>query len=250
MSEAARLQRAFLRSMAFVLPAIEGSTWAQRDGYAIAICPRIPIQLFNGVYVEEDGIDLEAAVAEVEPAMPCWIVDRPSVTPGIGPAAERLGFTRVEPLPAMAVTASELRIDDVVGLEIEAVADPAGLAEAEELGSRGFGAPPGMLHAMYDGAVAAVPGLTVYVARSGGEPVATAMRWQDGAEVGIFSVATPEEHRRRGYGAAVSAHAVREGFAAGAEFAWLHASAMGEPVYRRMGFRDVEAYVLRGRASR
>jgi GNAT superfamily N-acetyltransferase len=239
-----------LGSVAAVVPAIGGSTWARRDGYAVAICPRLRIQLFNCVYVERDGADLEAAVAEVEAEMPCWIVDRQAVTPTVAAAAERLGFTRAEPLPALAVTAAELRVDDVPGLEIAPVADAAGLAAAEELGRRAFGVPAGMLHALYDGAVAGVPGLTTYVARAGGEPVATAMSWHDGAEVGIFSVGTPEEHRGRGYGAAVSGHAVRAGLAAGADLAWLHASPLGEPVYRRMGFREVEPYVLRGRPAR
>ena len=54
---------------------------------------------------------------------------------------------------------------------------------------------------------------------------------------------TPE-YRGRGYGAAVTARAVIDGFANGAELALLAASPMGEPVYRRLGFREVLRYVL------
>jgi len=62
--------------------------------------------------------------------------------------------------------------------------------------------------------------------------------------VGIFNVATPPEHRGHGYGAAITAQAIHDGFAAGAELSWLQSSAMGESVYRRLGFRAVESYVL------
>ena len=55
---------------------------------------------------------------------------------------------------------------------------------------------------------------------------------------------TPPQHRGRGYGAAITAQVVRDGFRAGARFAWLQSSALGRPVYRRLGFRDVESYVL------
>jgi predicted GNAT family acetyltransferase len=56
--------------------------------------------------------------------------------------------------------------------------------------------------------------------------------------------ATPGEHRGRGYGAALTAAAAQGGFASGADLAWLQSSAMGLSVYRRLGFREVERYVL------
>jgi GNAT superfamily N-acetyltransferase len=58
-----------------------------------------------------------------------------------------------------------------------------------------------------------------------------------GREVAVFSVATPPEHRRRGYGGAISAHAARMGFEQGSDLAWLQTSDLGEPVYRRLGFQ-------------
>jgi predicted GNAT family acetyltransferase len=60
-------------------------------------------------------------------------------------------------------------------------------------------------------------------------------------------VATPPEHRGKGYGAAVTARAVLEGFGQGADLAGLQASALGEPVYRRMGFREVLRYLVLSR---
>jgi hypothetical protein len=37
---------------------------------------------------------------------------------------------------------------------------------------------------------------------------------------------------------------VRDGFEAGSELAFLQSSEIGHGVYRRLGFRDVEEYVL------
>jgi GNAT superfamily N-acetyltransferase len=59
---------------------------------------------------------------------------------------------------------------------------------------------------------------------------------------GIFNVATPEEHRGRGFGSAMTAHAVEAARAAGARGAYLQSSPMGMPVYQRLGFVTVELW--------
>lgn len=92
-----------------------------------------------------------------------------------------------------------------------------------------------------------MPGLTVYVAYEQGQPVSTATSWLGEGGIGVFTVAPPPEFRRRGYGRAVTTRAVLDGFALGADLAWLQASPVGESVYRAMGFRAVDRYLLLGR---
>jgi predicted GNAT family acetyltransferase len=77
--------------------------------------------------------------------------------------------------------------------------------------------------------------------------VSTAVGYSIDGTVGIFNVATPPEFRRRGYGAAITAHAARDGLNHGADLAWLQSSSMGESVYLRLGFREVETYLLHTR---
>ncbi len=98
--------------------------------------------------------------------------------------------------------------------------------------------------ALYTESLAAAPGFSVYVGRADGTAVATSVGALIGETVGVFAVATHPDFRRRGYGAAVTSHAVRNGFAQGAQLAWLQSSELGKAVYGRMGFRSVETYNL------
>jgi GNAT superfamily N-acetyltransferase len=77
------------------------------------------------------------------------------------------------------------------------------------------------------------------VGRADGAPVACAMAFSGGGAVGLYGVMTVPSHRRRGYGSAMTAAGVAWGASRGHRFAILHATEMGEPVYRRMGFEAV-----------
>jgi predicted GNAT family acetyltransferase len=75
------------------------------------------------------------------------------------------------------------------------------------------------------------------------------MGYRTGREGAIFSVATPAEHRRHGYGAAITAFATRSLFESGADLAWLQTTPIGERVYYRLGFRQVANHILLSRPS-
>lgn len=81
-----------------------------------------------------------------------------------------------------------------------------------------------------------------YVGEVDGRAVSTGFGLTIGDFVGVFNVATPPTERRRGYGAAITAHTVREGLAGGARWAWLQSSQSGLSVYERLGFRTIEAW--------
>jgi ribosomal protein S18 acetylase RimI-like enzyme len=252
--EADRLHQGLIRSFAALFGRIEDARLEDREGYRLVVCPRVPVPGFNGIWA--DGADepavheLERAIAEVEGlGGPCWIEVRAGRTPAVEQAARRLGFTHEDSIPGMVVRPAEIAVVPGPELEVTRVRDAAGLAVAGTVAAAGFEVPPDLFAAFFTSHVAAMPGLSIYVAHAQGRPVSTATAWVGDGGIGIFSVATPPEHRGRGYGSAITARAVEAGFASGADLAWLQASPLGEPVYRAMGFRQVETYLILGRPS-
>jgi predicted acetyltransferase len=77
------------------------------------------------------------------------------------------------------------------------------------------------------------------VARVDGRAVATSLGFVGGGAVGIYGVGTVPDARGRGYGSAVTLAAMDWGAEKGADLAILHATELGEPVYRRLGFEAV-----------
>jgi GNAT superfamily N-acetyltransferase len=77
------------------------------------------------------------------------------------------------------------------------------------------------------------------VGRFDGEPVATSLAFVGGGAVGLYGVGTAPDYRGRGFGGAISAAAVEWGRGRGERIAILHATTMGAPVYRRLGFQPV-----------
>jgi ribosomal protein S18 acetylase RimI-like enzyme len=73
--------------------------------------------------------------------------------------------------------------------------------------------------------------ITRFAGYHGGRIVATASLFDEQAVAGIFTVATAEGHRRRGFGAAMTAAALHAGRERGLGIATLQSSPQGEPLY-------------------
>jgi predicted GNAT family acetyltransferase len=59
---------------------------------------------------------------------------------------------------------------------------------------------------------------------------------------GVFNVATPGEHRGRGFGSVVTVQTVEAARTEGARGAYLQSSPMGLRVYEKLGFVTVEQW--------
>jgi len=91
-------------------------------------------------------------------------------------------------------------------------------------------------------AAALDPAVALFVGYNGGEPVATSRLTCCGTVGDINGVVTLPTHRRRGFGAAMTWAAITEGARRGCVAMTLTATAMGYPVYLRMGFVPVCTY--------
>lgn len=82
-----------------------------------------------------------------------------------------------------------------------------------------------------------------------GRVVCVSCVYLDAGIAGVYCVATLAEARRRGYGAEVTMAALRYAAQCGYHVGALQASALGEPVYARMGFRPVGTWEYWSRAA-
>ena len=190
------------------------------------------------------------SIGEVEErGFRCGLQVRAGRHPDLEQKAAELGLTARFPLPGMAVSPEELTDERAPELEIVRVDDEEGLADAARVAAAGNGVPLELIRALYAPGLLQLAGFAVYLGRADSVTVTTAMRYLTNNDVGIFNVATPPAHRRRGYGSAITAHAARAGFENGADLAWLQTSEIGESVYRGLGFRHVAMHFLLARPA-
>src|SRR6266545_338478 len=204
MEEAQRLHQVLELAVERLAGVLDDARFERRDGYTFMALPTFPVRDLNGVWAETDAAaaELEDALAEAEElGTPFTVMVRAGRTPAVEEAARTLGFTSTTRIPGMVVRPDELQLPSAADAQIIRV-------ETAEL-----------------------EGLSYYLARVGNADVSTAAGFTIGDAVALFSVATPAEHRGRGYGAAITAHAAQEGFAAGADLAALQSSEIGESVY-------------------
>ncbi|MGB8005391.1 MAG: GNAT family N-acetyltransferase [Gaiellaceae bacterium] len=246
MTAADRLQQMLLAAIERLATVLDGAEFERGDGYCFMSFPTFPIRDLNGIWADSDaaaGQLEDGRLRAAELGTPFIVMTRAGKTPGVEAAARELGLTNEIEFPGMTVTPEQFKTP---AMEPELVrADSAELlAQALAVGASGFGAPPTLIASVYSLEVAQLEGLEMYLAQADGADVSTAVGFTVDKATAIFSVATPEEHRGRGYGAAVTAAAVRGGFTRGADLAGLQSSPLGESVYRRLGFQEVETYRL------
>ena len=253
-TRAVRLTSAISASFELFCSVADGASFERRAGHSRMTFPAVPLPLFNSVIVRSfPCAGLADSIRETEAAgLSCGVQLQPGADPAVDKEVAELGFTTQEPMPGMTVTPAELqedRQDRQDSLEIVRAVTAADLDDAVLTCERGFGAPPGSMRPLYPERVLEGDDVLVYLGRVDGVTVTTAISCRTDREVAVFSVATPSEHRRRGYGGAVTGHAMREGFRRGANLGWLQTSELGEPVYRRLGFRHTTSHVLLSRTD-
>ena len=162
----------------------------------------------------------------------------------LGLDEETLPGMALEPIPADLATTAD-------GLDIRVVDDAATLRDHAITAGRGFGIPESVTLAFIGEELWLRPDATPYVGYAGGAPVVTGFSVRTGPTLGVFTIATVPEARGRGFGKAMTSRLIADGAAAGCTVATLQASAMGRPIYERIGFRLVQAYdVYVGRPAR
>ncbi|WP_250007507.1 GNAT family N-acetyltransferase [Actinoplanes sp. M2I2] len=203
----------------------------------------------NGILRVTAGRFPEAlAPSESFGALPwIWWVG-PDSYPGLAGDLLGAGAVEVGRLPVMAAPIDEVTDVDVPpGLTIEQVPASGSLEAWVDAYATPLGVEPDQRSAavlMEAGHREAPQHLIRFAGRVDGRVVATSALLDNDGVAGIYVVATQESYRRRGIGAALTAAAVAEGRRRGLPLASLQATAMGRPVYERLGLRPVAEYRL------
>jgi GNAT superfamily N-acetyltransferase len=223
-----------------------------RAGGVVSILTGLPFDWFNQVLVEHDGATPDAVLAGVARAreqggpfvfrLRQGVDDRfiPTLAhAGLAPEAEE---TSTPGMVAFPIDRDATASHAAPGLEIRRVAGITGIDDHRDVVTAGFGSDPAVALGTACPDLLDRPGCVAYVGYANGVPVASGLGWRSGRTIGVYSIATIQSARRRGYGATMTARVVADGVDAGCDVAALQASEMGRPIYERLGFRMVVRY--------
>jgi GNAT superfamily N-acetyltransferase len=210
---------------------------------------RFPTPYLN-VLLPVGAVDVEALVTEASAFFPdrrCMAWTR---GPADAPLAERLaieGWLALGDMPIMAIERDIAPLRSSLELrEVRSAADLSHFIEVLQDAYHELHLPPPVTAKLFcnlaDGREAAEDGADLVVAYDGTAPVAAAMALTRDEVGGLYWVGTRPEARGRGGATAVTVWATRRAFARGARCVTLQASQAGEPVYLRLGYREVARY--------
>jgi hypothetical protein len=237
------IAEAFLECLRLLAGAAELG-WVRQAGAVTSVLTTVPVATLNGVWATGAGAqpeDIDAGLDEIPVhGLPYCIQARPPCRAAAAEVAERRGMVAAPEIRLMtavgAVSVTEPRELAIRGLEVGESRLHAELAGAA------FEAPPELFATIVTESTLALPAVRGYVGEVGGTPVATAITVTIGDAIGVFNVATAAQHRRRGYGAAVTARAISDGRAAGGTWSWLQSAEPAARVYQRLGFATLEQW--------
>ncbi len=222
----------------------ERASLFERDGVRAAIVPACPQRSLPNSIAYQSPAALAAALDDLAAAydaagvaartvwVPEFDAEAIAVLEGAGyafdgqPTAMSLELKSFEPL-------------DVGDLEWGAESTPAELGRLNDL-AYGFEDGDGMAAAM----TAESPGTTLYEARLGGEPACVLGTMDHGSDLGFYYVATAPSHRGKGLASRLMSVALEDARKRGLETSTLQSSAMGRPVYEKLGYEPAFALHL------
>jgi len=172
-----------------------------------------------------------------------WWIGQDTKPANLGERLLAHGFTHHGDGAGMAIDLLAMNEDVSVpsGMTITRVEDVDTLKKWCHVTSVGFGIPAhaeAPLLEYFTGLIDLKLPVRYYLAWLDGKPVATSMYLLAEGVAGLYFVATLPEARQQGIGFAVTLKPLQEARELGYRAGILQASKMGEPVYRRMGFKE------------
>ncbi len=153
---------------------------------------------------------------------------------------ESFGLRLSAEMPGMVADRTKPPARPLPEMEVRRVEAGTVLNDFRAIGSTCFHVPIAWFSEVFDEGVAARHTFICWVGYRDGTPVATAASIRSNGTLGIYNVATAPEHRRRGYGEAITRYAIDAGLREGGPSRLvLQSTSQGHGIYDRMGFRPV-----------
>jgi GNAT superfamily N-acetyltransferase len=218
----------------------EGARLVRREGVVACVAPITAERSFSNAVLYDDADALAAAVPDLEKTyreagVRAWTVWVPEADRDAGQLLEKLGHVLDGVPQEMGAPLEEIDLEPRRELDLDPEPDAGVIAAINDTvyGMNGSLAPA------FAGFPIAAWGVQAYVARVGGEPVATTVAADCGTDCEICLVATLPPARGRGLASELMRQALRDARDRGCETTSLEASAAGEPIYRTMGYRPL-----------
>jgi ribosomal protein S18 acetylase RimI-like enzyme len=153
-------------------------------------------------------------------------------------AARSVGLRWIAQHEGMIASGLQAPVRGLPELEFRRVFDRSTRAHFARLSCSVFELPAPVSSAVYGQPGFWSGSLSAWVGYHNGAPVCCAATEAAAGVIGLYSVATLEKFRRRGFAESITRHALEEAQkATGLAHHILHATRSGQPLYRQMGFR-------------
>lgn len=200
---------------------------------------------------------IEAAQRFFEPLARGFSVFAPThLGVNVARACEAAGWPQLSNAPGMVLTSRSERAPEQQGLTIRRVIEPREAHDFAEVCARSYEAlklPSNVTRKLFAFPERWLrPHWHAFVVYEHEQPVSAAALLFSHGIAGVYWVATVEEARGRGHAERVMRHIGAHAFDHGARCVVLQASPFGEPIYRKLGYREITRYpwylVARGRS--
>ncbi len=238
--------QAFTRGFGLIADSVTAG-YVHHAGGMTSIVSHSPVAFFNQIIVDDDSAtsdDMKTALEAMGGTGLRFAVSlRSERDSRFVPVLEEAGMNLAERMPAMVMQPIP---DHAMPPELEIRSGPLVLDDHIYVASKGFGFPAEMLETVLVPEVAQRDDLSIYAGYIDNEPVTCSLGFIDHGSLSVFNVASVEDHRGKGYGAAMTMKAVIDGRDQGCNVAFLQSTEMGYPLYERLGFETIFRYDLWG----
>jgi GNAT superfamily N-acetyltransferase len=221
--------------------------YVHQTGGVTSIVSHSPVALFNQIIVNDDSAnerDMETALEAMAGTGLRFAVSlRSELDRRFVPVLEESGMLLADGTPAMVMQPIP---DHSMPPELQIRSGPGVLGDHINVAAQGFEIPSEMLELVLVPELAEQSHVTFYAGYVDDQRVACSLGIVDEGSISVFNVVTLEDHRGKGYGAAMTMRAVIDGRDRECDVAFLQSSDMGYSVYERLGFETIFKYHIWG----